>query len=165
MGDYTVTETIDETVTGWQVENYTLETTYSVGNGTTTVSKNDTAEMTVTNTYTQDKGKLKVYKTITGDLSAGDLTTAQKQAIKFTVTDSSGATITNGTFTFADGRFSNPGYVLFEDLPVGNYTVTETIDETVTGWQVEVSTQQSAYPIMYFYYPSPGRAGEWIILS
>ena len=65
------------------------------------------------------KGSLKVTKTIAGDASVDTLTTAQKQAIVFTVTGPNGYST---SFTYAD---MEDGSKTLDELEIGDYTVTE----------------------------------------
>lgn len=130
-GEYTVKELINGKVT-----DYTCSTTYTVGSGTTTglpydeeagvkvnVPANGDNQVVFTNRYTLDRGNLKITKTI-----EGDVTKEQAKAITFTVTNGKDYT---KEFTLANGEFNydepSKTYTLsLENLPVGNYTVTET---------------------------------------
>ncbi len=126
LGEYTVTET------NGNLDGYTVETTYDVTAGKTTVKKDETAIVVVTNKYTQKKGSLIVKKNIEGALEAADLTEEQKQAIKFKLTKPDGTT---EEFTYAE---MSSGSKTFNDLPLGEYTVTET-NGNVDGYTVETT--------------------------
>lgn len=141
-GTYAVEET------GAEISGYTLVTTFtSDKNGTETVDKNDVeivatenSKIKVTNTYTKEKGKLTLTKVITKDGSPfTGLTDAQKEAIKFTVKDSNGATIItdkNLKDNFTDngsGNYTFSGTEL-DNLPIGTYYVTETITGEATNF-------------------------------
>ncbi len=108
VGEYTVTE--DEASAA--VTNYTLVVT---GSGSTAeVEKGGTAEVAITNTYTQDVGSLKITKTVNGAPADANLS-----GLSFTITGPNGY---SETVTYAD--FENGVYTL-DNLPVGEYTVTE----------------------------------------
>lgn len=83
--------------------------------------------ITITNESENAKGKLKITKAFgsDSDLKDGDLTDAQKKAITFTITDSNNSEI--GRVSYKD--FEN-GSWLSGDLDEGDYTITETVDET-----------------------------------
>ncbi|MCH5270643.1 MAG: hypothetical protein J1E83_07810 [Lachnospiraceae bacterium] len=129
-GEYTVRELINGKVT-----DYTCSTTYTVGSGATAglpyeeagvkvnVPANGDNQVVFTNRYTLDRGNLKITKTI-----EGDVTKEQAKAITFTITNGKDYT---KEFTLANGEFNydepSKTYTLsLENLPVGNYTVTET---------------------------------------
>lgn len=129
-GEYTVRELINGKVT-----DYTCSTTYTVGSGATAglpyeeagvkvnVPANGDNQVVFTNRYTLDRGNLKITKTI-----EGNVTKEQAKAITFTITNGKDYT---KEFTLANGEFNydepSKTYTLsLENLPVGNYTVTET---------------------------------------
>jgi|GEM_PF-1860395 len=85
-----------------------------------------------TGEHHEEKGSLKVTKTIEGNLSAADLTDAQKRAIVFTVT---GPNNYSSTFTYADMK---NGEETLSELAPGDYTVTETVGG-VTGYIVSTT--------------------------
>lgn len=125
LGKYAVSEAGAEGL----ISNYTL-----TANGSTsspvyvTLSRNDgnnangnEAEKTAAfvNTYTQDKGSLKIKKSISG-ATLGDLTEAQQKAITFTVTGPN-----NYTKSFSLFDMGEDLEYIIPDLPIGEYTVTE----------------------------------------
>ena len=115
-GEYTVIEAGADEL---NLTNITFkETTYSVKDGKTTVVKDETAEVTVTNTYEEDKGSLKVTKGFEG-IIAKNLTKEQKESIVFKVT---GPEDYEKEFTYAE---MTDGVMTLDDLTPGEYTVIE----------------------------------------
>ena len=125
LGEYAVSEAGAERL----ISNYTL-----TANGSTSspvfvpLSRDDgnsangsEAEKTAAfvNTYTQDKGSLKIKKSISG-ATLGDLTEAQQKAITFTVTGPN-----NYTKSFSLFDMGEDLEYIIPDLPIGEYTVTE----------------------------------------
>jgi hypothetical protein len=109
IGEYTVTEDADSA----KVNNYTL--TVSGDNGKKeAVTKGETAKVNITNTYSQDKGKLEIVKTTTGGTTPADTV--------FTITRSNQFSKTVKYSDFKDGKLT------IDNLPVGEYTVTENVD-------------------------------------
>jgi len=137
-GSYTITGleagtyTVEET--GAAVTNYTLTTTYTVGTGaaaatcSAAVEKGKTTAVAITNNYVKDKGTLKITKTFTGDSISDDA----KKTVTFTVT---GPNNYSKTIKYSD--FTSGSYTI-KDLPVGDYTVTES-NATVSGYKVETN--------------------------
>ena len=125
-GEYTVVEEGADFF-----ENYSLNVSYGVTGGKTTVIKGETAGVTVTNTYSQDVGSLEVKKTFADNA----LTEEQKAAVEFTVT---GPNNYSASKTYAE--FVNGSWKL-ENLPVGEYTVTES-NADVAGY-----TRTTAYSV------------------
>ena len=106
VGTYTITESETE------YPNYSLNTDTETTK-TATVSSDNPAEVAFTNVYTQDTGTLRITKVKNGTPSVpGEAT--------FTVRGPNGNV---ETFTYSD--FSSGSYEI-KDLPVGNYSVTET---------------------------------------
>ena len=144
-GTYKVTETgrLD-------VANMSLNVTYSVTNGETTVSKGNTATITVTNTYSSTVGDLVVKKAFGegSDLTGANLTEAQKKAITFTVEGPN-----NYTASRTYDQFDNGAWTLNNLVP-GKYTVTETnanvegytltTEYSVTGGKTTVAAGETA---------------------
>jgi archaeosine-15-forming tRNA-guanine transglycosylase len=155
VGDYTITET------GADVKNYTLTVTGSKSDDgtafTATVEKDKTAEISITNTYVQDKGNLKITKISTGNATPADTEFVitypdgtTKKTVKYsdftaikdeTTTDSNSET-TGDSATADKTQNSNQTtmeYVL-ENVPVGDYTVTEIQDGAkVTDYKLTVT--------------------------
>ena len=135
--NYTVEETL-QTVTGRTLKN----TTYKVGDGVETigsrtssvrVTKNQTQTVLFTNTYEPltEYGSLELEKTVTGDLDWD----AVKDSIRFVVKqdgETVGTTYTAADFTLnqTTGKYE----CVVDNLPVGTYTVTETITDK-TGYK------------------------------
>lgn len=135
--NYTVEETL-QTVTGRTLKN----TTYKIGNGaeiigsrTTNVSieKNQIQTVLFTNTYEPliEYGSLKLEKAVSGDLDWN----AVKDSIRFIVKkdgETVGTTYTAADFTLnpTTGKYE----CIVDNLPVGTYTVTETITDK-TGYK------------------------------
>ena len=120
VGNYTVSEVRE----GTAITNYGLTVT---GEGDVTVEKDKSVTASVTNTYSKDKGSLTISKTVTG-LSDVDQKANAGKSYKFTVKGS------DDKYYKADGTASNTEVVLeikagasltIENLPVGDYTVTE----------------------------------------
>ena len=97
-------------------EGYKLSTTYSVTDGKTEVTSGVTAGVTVTNTYSRKTGTLEVTKTVSGLT----LTEKQKKALTFTVNGPNGYSSSRTYDQFVNGSWK------LENLPLGEYTVTET---------------------------------------
>ena len=112
VGTYTVTEKEPE---GGLIENYTLSEA-SIKEGEAEVVLNATATVGLVNIYEQDKGKLTIRKTFTGAPRNADLT-----GLNFHIESADGEFATDVSYA----AFTGDSYTL-EDLPVGEYTVTET---------------------------------------
>ena len=112
VGTYTVTEEEPE---GGLIENYTLSDA-SIKEGEAEVVLNATATVGLVNIYEQDKGKLTIRKTFTGAPRNADLT-----GLNFHIESADGEFATDVSYA----AFTGDSYTL-EDLPVGEYTVTET---------------------------------------
>ena len=97
-------------------KDYKLNVSYSVADGKTTVTTGTITEVTITNTYSKKTGTLEVDKIINGVI----LTDDQKSKLTFTVTGPNGYS-NSGTYD----QFVNGSWKL-ENLPLGDYTVTET---------------------------------------
>lgn len=128
-GEYTVTET------GATRENWTVTTTYRVGEGapaeatsaTATVAKDSATIVDVTNAYREHKGSLRLTKLVTGEAAMGDLGDEERAAISFTVTGPGGFTETRTLADFDYAADRNKPTWLLPDLAMGTYMVTETI--------------------------------------
>ena len=97
--------------------------------GTVAVGKDTANTVDVTNTYTKDVGSLTFTKTFAG----AELTEDQTAGISFTVT---GPDEYNQTFALSDIHNEDGSYSkTLENLPVGEYTVTEN-NADVTGYTV-----------------------------
>lgn len=112
-GDYTVKEDTGSA----QVKSYTL--TVKSNNSVTKVEANKTATDTITNTYNQDKGKLEIVKTTTGGTTPADTV--------FTITGPNQFSKTVKYSDFKDGKLT------IDNLPVGEYTVTENVETAKVG--------------------------------
>jgi len=104
-GTYTVSESA-ENVPGWTL---TLPETSPV-----TVDIGDTKAVAIENVYTQDVGDLIITKTFSGDR------VTMPEGLSFTVT---GPHDYSATIAYTD--FNNDSSYTIEDLPVGDYTVSE----------------------------------------
>ena len=116
VGVYTVTETN----AGELIARYTLITEgeeASVTEGSGYVTKDDTAEVALTNNYEPDLGSLKIEKIFEG---TGTATEAELNALTFQIKGPDGFAT---TYTYAD--FTS-GYLVLKDLPIGTYAVKET---------------------------------------
>ena len=158
-GTYTVTET-NETVDGFTVvKTYAVTTTVTEeveqpdgsvsvitrpqtieGSNEVLLGDGGKATVTVTNTVTQLKGGLTITKTFAGD--TGELTEAQKNAIKFTVTGPVDTTFGDSNtnilnLTYAD--FKNGRYTVDGLIP-GQYKVKES-NNRIAGYQVTTTYQ------------------------
>jgi len=134
-GEYRVVETRLEgsTPSGYRW----ITTTYSVGDGKTSVNKQETAEVTVTNTY-QRLTNITLEKVDIGDLnndSAKLLNGAAFTLTRFTNNsfkeiDSNPSTewsLTLRDEKNSDGTYSRNGIFTFENVPVGCYKITESV--------------------------------------
>ena len=137
-GIYTVTETVpDESIPDGYNQ---TSVTYSVEGGVTTVVKNETAEVTVTNNYEKKTGSLKITKKVTvNDQAVTD--TSMDGTYSFTITDSAGNLLrfvkeddsyvlskeTEGNLTEVSIAITNgtSNTVEVKGLEPGQYTVTE----------------------------------------
>jgi len=122
LGTYSVFET------NTSVQDFDVTTSYSIDGSETNyaiITDGSNKVATVTNTYTQHVGSLQIVKQFdsTSDLSDSDLTSNQKSGIVFTVSDWNNNVV--DTFTYAD--IESNGYKQIDNLPVGNYSVVETI--------------------------------------
>ncbi|MBQ7971899.1 MAG: hypothetical protein IJ291_00385, partial [Lachnospiraceae bacterium] len=136
VGTYTVEETLTT------IEGYTVTTTYTVttdgvegadGNTTATgdieVGDGESVVAAFVNTYTVEEklGALKLTKAVAGALDRSEL----EGELQFKVENADGNTPTfDETYTLGEGEFtwnavSGTYELLIEDLPVGNYKVTE----------------------------------------
>nr|AHF25124.1 hypothetical protein [uncultured bacterium Contig54] len=140
VGEYTVKEKINTELEGGQVIDYTLDTSYSIGGGKTSVTastSSNPAEMVVTNKYTQDVGALKIKKVVKLNGAETD-TKLVDDTYTFTVTSEKAPTIQHTvTITIEDGtaksatidgeeaEINSDGFVEIKDLPVGWYGIEE----------------------------------------
>ena len=120
VGEYTVTENTGSAA----VENYSLSVT---GNGgKAQVVKGETATVTIKNTYSQEEGSLEIVKTTSGAETPADTI--------FTIIGPNGYKVEKKYSEFTDGKLT------LENLPVGEYTVTEnTGSAAVTNYTLTVS--------------------------
>ena len=125
VGTYTISEKTD----ALSVPGYTYTSTGSTVTGNGVVSKTSTAESTVTltNRYIQDVGSLTVKKTAT-DNNNENVT----GYFNFSVMNSKGEYLQSDKKSFDTDEFfftvAAGSTAVFEDLPVGEYTVTEDKD-------------------------------------
>ncbi len=144
--------------TGAGLTNYTKTTTYTIGSRTpTTVFTEEVTTDAITltpdatetvafeNNYVIDKGNLKITKTITGD--AGKTWDDVKDSLEFTVKNGVTGDIVC-TVKGSDAGFMANGsvyeYTLPDDLPIGNYVVSETVTDISgviisTSYEVDVA--------------------------
>ena len=115
VGAYTVEE-VDA-----KIEGLTLTVT---GTGNVEVAKDAQTDVTVVNNYTDDLGKLTITKAFTGLPKEAD-TAHLRFDIEGTLADGSKVNYTVYYIQFSGGSFT------LENLPVGEYTVTESLDSAV----------------------------------
>ena len=125
-------------------EGYKLSTTYSVTDGKTEVTSGGAAGVTVINIYSRKTGTLEVTKTVSGLT----LTEKQKKALTFTVNGPNGYKTSKTYDQFVNGSWK------LENLPLGEYTVTETNADmegykltttySVDGGKVTVTNKETA---------------------
>lgn len=150
-GDYTVTETVKDP------SGYTRTTTYTVQVGedgpttdsaadedptdaTVKVEKDKESTITFNNNYKQQLGTLVITKTISGDL---EVTGEVEGTIKFVVTNTDTQETKEYTHTLSQfNKDSESGIYTWtlEGLPVGTYTVEETV-YTIEGYTATVTYQ------------------------
>ena len=144
VGTYTITEKTD----GISVPGYTYLKDNSTISGTGIVSKETTDDSTVTlkNKFEQDVGKLTVKKTATDDNNEN-----VAGSFKFSVKNSAGLYLQSDKKTFDTEVYfftvAAGSTAVFENLPVGKYTVTEDDDSVdVTGYTFESGSTTEAEP-------------------
>ena len=148
IGTYTVIEQGIEENGSAQIENYTLAVTYTTN--PVVVPKDTTGQsgtIGITNTYIKQVGTLSVSKVTDPD-------TIQK-TFKFTVMNSEGKCLypvnaATNEYGFRDNPYefeatSNGAAVLFVDIPVDTYTVTEVIDGEEADDQANVQVDGYRY--------------------
>ena len=116
-GTYTVKE-----ISGLDIQDYTFSAS-SVTQATEDIPASDERTFNLTNIYVQDSGSLVLKKNFASGsaLNGSNMTTAQRQAITFTVTGPGGF---NHVYTY-DQIHSAGGALTLNDLPVGTYHVME----------------------------------------
>ena len=113
--EYTLVEDTEKAA----VPGYNLESSWTDGTSVT-LAKGDDKTQTVTNTYTQQTGKLNLHKTIVGVMSED---VALLDDVEVTVTISGNGQTKTVTLKDANGWHDSI------TLPVGEYTLTETVTE------------------------------------
>lgn len=155
LGSYTVTETVSNVVDG-----YDLSTTYTVDAGATqtgstanaTVAENKTTTVAFTNTYTKATADLTINKKIMVDdeeYKGTDFNNASytftvsgdklQDGVKYNVGDTE-KTVANKTLT---ATVNGAGTVTIKDLPLGDYTITESEKGTDPAGYKFVETKNS----------------------
>ena len=126
--DYIVKETSVPSVPGYDFISVGGTTTTLPAEHSITVDKGDVKEVSFTNNYEKRVGKIVVKKLIDGDLTAEQLTPAQKAGMKFNVTKE-GSSTSIASFSFAQFTKNSDGTYTYtiSDLDEGNYVVKETI--------------------------------------
>ena len=125
---------------------YTVKEIGTVDGYEASVSGDARTGYTITNTL--KSGTLEIVKSITGDVSDSALTAEQKAAMTFTVTGPDGYSETVHYSDFVNGKYT------FQNLPLGEYTVTETNADmegykltttySVDGGKVTVTNKETA---------------------
>lgn len=134
VGTYTVEEVADTA----HVENYGLSVSYTNQGAVTVTNSTTPAEMVVTNCYTQQTGKLTITKEFIG--LPDDVRPAQ---IQFTVQKAGETTPRTVTLPVEQGG-TKVWSVTLENLPIGEYTVTEVQDSAaVSGYSLTVPAAQT----------------------
>ena len=136
---------LDEKNSGTTIA-YTVKEVGTVDGYEASVSGDARTGYTITNTL--KSGTLEIIKSITGDVSDSALTAEQKAAMTFTVTGPDGYSETVHYSDFANGKYT------FQNLPLGEYTVTETNADmegykltttySVDGGKVTVTNKETA---------------------
>ena len=126
LGEYTVTETNAEGL----VLGYTLMTT-SVTTNSGEITKGDEIVVELTNNYQKDVGSLTIEKNFEGVPEGTDVSD-----LTFVITGPGGYSLTLTYAQFTDGKY------VIENLPVGEYTVTETnADGLIANYTLSVDSQ------------------------
>ena len=125
---------------------YTVKEIGTVDGYEASVSGDARTGYTITNTL--KSGTLEIVKSITGDISDSALTAEQKAAMTFTVIGPDGYSETVHYSDFVNGKYT------FQNLPLGEYTVTETNADmegykltttySVDGGKVTVTNKETA---------------------
>lgn len=136
---------LDEKNSGTTIA-YTVKEVGTVDGYEASVSGDARTGYTITNTL--KSGTLEIVKSITGDVSDSALTAEQKAAMTFTVTGPDGYSETVHYSDFVNGKYT------FQNLPLGEYTVTETNADmegykltttySVDGGKVTVTNKETA---------------------
>lgn len=100
----------------------------------------DATDAIIYNTEANELGNLVIKKTITG-IDSSDLSSIDKTKLVFTVKNSSNQTVTTVTYDkFSEDDDNNPDTYTIKNLPVGDYTVTESVTNDILNTYVIITT-------------------------